>query len=221
VDGSHASSKHHTRSSGQVPAEYYINASSAAHLQTNKQVEHANGLILQGMKTRIFHDLEAKGRNWHKEMPLVLWALWTNVNRAIRDTPLHLVYEADAVLPPEFFLKSARAAHFNEENQAEARELDSNLLEQKRNTTLANVWKYQESLKHYYKKSVLPRELDIGDLMLKKDIRTKGKHKFSSLWEGPFIIVYITSPSAYVVAEVDDGMLPNTWNADQLHKYYA
>jgi hypothetical protein len=76
-------------------------------------------------------------------------------------------------------------------------------------------------LKHYYKKSVLPRELDIEDLMLKKDICTKGKHKFSSLWEEPFIIVYITSPSAYVVAEVDDGMLPNTWNADQLHKYYA
>jgi hypothetical protein len=26
---------------------------------------------------------------------------------------------------------------------------------------------------------------------------------------------------AYVLAEVDGGMLPNTWNADQLRKYYA
>jgi hypothetical protein len=71
-------------------------------------------------------------------------------------------------------------AHFNEENQAEVRELDSNLLEERHNTALANVQKYQESLKKYYNKSVVQRELNIGDLVLKKDIRTKDKHKFSS-----------------------------------------
>jgi hypothetical protein len=43
--------------------------SSATHPQTNEQVEQANGLILQGMKTRMFHDLEAKGKNWHMELP--------------------------------------------------------------------------------------------------------------------------------------------------------
>jgi transposase InsO family protein len=64
-------------------------ASSAAHPKTNRQVEHLNGLILQGMKIRMFHDLEAKGRNWHKKLPSVLWALLTNVNRATRDTPFH------------------------------------------------------------------------------------------------------------------------------------
>jgi hypothetical protein len=51
------------------------------------------------------------------------------------------VYRADVVLPPEIFLKSARVAYFNEENQAEARELDFNLLEEKRNNSLANVQK--------------------------------------------------------------------------------
>jgi transposase InsO family protein len=40
--------------------------SSAAHPQMNGQVKRANGLILQGMKTRIFHDLEARGKNCHK-----------------------------------------------------------------------------------------------------------------------------------------------------------
>jgi hypothetical protein len=111
-------------------------------------------------------------------------------------------------------------AYFNDD-QAEVRELDSNLLEEKRNTTLANVQKYQESLKRYYNKSVVSRELDIGDLVLKKDIHTKDKHKFSSSWEGPFIVVDIAAPGTYVLAEVDGGMLPNTWNADQLCKSYA
>jgi hypothetical protein len=135
------------------------------------------------MKTRMFHDLEARGKNWHKELPSVLWALHTNINRATRDAPFNLVYEADAVLPLEIYLESSRMAHFNTEDQAEARELDSNLLEERCNTVLANVQKYQESLKRYYNKSVIQRELNIGDIVLKKDICTKDKHKFSSPWE--------------------------------------
>jgi hypothetical protein len=56
---------------------------------------------------------------------------------------------------------------------------------------------------------------------LKKDICTKNKHKFSSPCEGPFIIVDIVAPGAYELAEVDGGMLSDTWNTDQLCKYYA
>jgi hypothetical protein len=70
----------------------------------NGQVERANRLILQGMKARMFHDLEAKGRNWHKELPSILWALHTNINKATKDTLFHIVYGANAVLSPEIFL---------------------------------------------------------------------------------------------------------------------
>jgi hypothetical protein len=99
--------------------------------------------------------------------------------------------------------------------------MDSILLEERRNTTLINVQKYQESLKKYYNKSVVQWKLNIGDLVLKKNIRTWDKHKFSSPWEGPFIIVDVAAPRAYVLVEVDGAMLPNTWNVDQLHKYYV
>jgi transposase InsO family protein len=103
--------------------------SSAAHPQTNGQVECINRLFLQGMQTRMFQDMDAKGKNWHKELPSVLWALRTNINRAARDMPFSLVYGAEAVLPPEIYLKSDSVAYFNPEDQAEARELDANLLE--------------------------------------------------------------------------------------------
>jgi hypothetical protein len=125
------------------------------------------------------------------------------------------------VLAPEIYPGSTRVTHFKAEDQAEARELHSNLLEERRNTTLINVQKYQESLKRYYNKSVIQRELNIRDLVLKKYIRTKDKHKFSLPWEGPFIIVNIATLGAYVLAEVDGGMLPNIWNANQLRKYYV
>jgi hypothetical protein len=56
---------------------------------------------------------------------------------------------------------------------------------------------------------VVQRELNIRDLVLKKDIYTKDKHKFSTPYEGPFIAVDVVAPGAYVSAEVDGGMLPN------------
>jgi hypothetical protein len=85
-------------------------------------------------------------------------------------------------------------------------ELDANLLEERRNTMLSNVRKYQVALKRYYNKCVVQRGLYVGDLVLKKDIHTKDKHKFSSPWEGPFIVVDVVAPGAYVLAEVDCGM---------------
>jgi hypothetical protein len=62
----------------------------------------------------MFHDL-VRDRNWHKELPSVLLALRTNVNRATRDMPFNLVYGADAVLPPKICLESARVKHFDSE----------------------------------------------------------------------------------------------------------
>jgi hypothetical protein len=61
----------------------------------------------------------------------VLWALRTNVNRATRDTSFNLVYGVDVILPPKIYLESARVAHFDSEHQAEARELDYDLLEER------------------------------------------------------------------------------------------
>jgi hypothetical protein len=88
----------------------------------------------------MFHDLEEKGKNWHKELPLMLGALWTNINRAIKDTLFHLVYRADAVQH-----ESAWVAQFSEEDKNEVRELDSSLIEEKHNKALANMQKYQGS----------------------------------------------------------------------------
>jgi hypothetical protein len=122
--------------------------------------------------------LEARCRNWHKELASVLWALRTNINKATRDTPFNLVYEAQSVLLPEIYLKSARMAHFNAEDQTEARELDANLLEEMCNTALSNVHKYQVFLKKYYNKIMVQTELNIEDLELKKDIRTKDGTSF-------------------------------------------
>ncbi|XP_039808242.1 uncharacterized protein LOC120672023, partial [Panicum virgatum] len=54
-----------------------VDWSAMAHPQTNGQVERANGMILQGLKPRIFNKLNKFGRRWLTELPSVIWSLRT------------------------------------------------------------------------------------------------------------------------------------------------
>jgi hypothetical protein len=66
---------------------------------TNGQVERANGMILQGLKPRIYNDLNKFGKRWIKELPSVVWSLRMTPSRATGFSPFFLVYGAEAILP--------------------------------------------------------------------------------------------------------------------------
>jgi hypothetical protein len=70
-----------------------------AHPMTNGQVERANGMILQGLKTRIYNDLHKFSKRWMKELPSVVWSLRTMPSRATGFTPFFLVYGAEPSCP--------------------------------------------------------------------------------------------------------------------------
>jgi hypothetical protein len=65
---------------------------------TNGQVERANGMILQGLKPRIYNDLNKFGKRWMKELPSVVWSLRTTPSHATGFTPFFLVYGTEAVV---------------------------------------------------------------------------------------------------------------------------
>jgi hypothetical protein len=58
-------------------------------------------MILQGLKPRIFNDLNKLGRRWLVELPLVIWSLRTTPSRATGFTPFFLVYGVEAILPTD------------------------------------------------------------------------------------------------------------------------
>jgi ribonuclease HI/transposase InsO family protein len=68
-----------------------VDWAAVAHPQTNGQVERANGMILQGLKPRIFDRLNKSGRKWLQELPAVVWSLRTTPSRATGLTPFFLV----------------------------------------------------------------------------------------------------------------------------------
>jgi transposase InsO family protein len=76
-----------------------VDWAAVAHPMTNGQVERANGMILQGLKPRIYNNLNKFGKRWMKELPSVVWSLRTTPSRATGFTPFFLVYGVEAVLP--------------------------------------------------------------------------------------------------------------------------
>jgi transposase InsO family protein len=64
-----------------------IDYASVAHPEANGQVERANGLILAGLKPRLYEELEDYGSKWIEELPKVVWELHTQVSRATGYSP--------------------------------------------------------------------------------------------------------------------------------------
>jgi hypothetical protein len=50
---------------------------SVAHPRANGQVERANGLIIDGLKKRLYDANTKKGGKWIHELPHVIWGLRT------------------------------------------------------------------------------------------------------------------------------------------------
>jgi transposase InsO family protein len=92
-----------------------VNWASVAHPQTNGQVEQANGMILQGLKPRIFNRLNKFGKRWVEEIPSVIWSLRTTPSRATGFSPFFLVYGAEAVLPTDLEYGSPRLKAYQEQ----------------------------------------------------------------------------------------------------------
>jgi transposase InsO family protein len=134
-----------------------INYASVSHPQNNGQVEHSNGMILQGLKPRIIDRLKPYARKWVKELPLVLWALRTTPSRATCHTPFSLVYGSEAMLPTEVEHKSFRVQHFNEERSNDSRVDDLTKLEELREAAVIQLAKHQHAMWQYHARNVCSR----------------------------------------------------------------
>jgi hypothetical protein len=91
-----------------------INYASVTHPEANGQVERANGLILAGLKPRLYEELEDYGSKWIDKLPKVVWGLRTQVSRAIGYSPF-LVYGSETVLPADLIWTSPKIEQYKEE----------------------------------------------------------------------------------------------------------
>jgi transposase InsO family protein len=153
-----------------------VDWAAIAHPMTNGQVERANGMILQGLKPRIYNDLNKFGKRWMKEPPSVVWSLRTTPSRATGFTPFFLVYGAEAILPTDLEYGSPRTRAYDDRSNQTSREDSLDQLEEARDMALLHSARYQQSLRRYHARGVRSRDLQVGDLVLRLRQDSRGRH---------------------------------------------
>jgi transposase InsO family protein len=193
---------------------------AVAHLKTNGQVERANGMILQGLKPRIFKRLDNFRGRWVAELPSVLWSLRTTPCRATGFTPFFMVHGFEAVLPTDIDYGSPRVRAYTEEENQVALVDAIDQLDEARDVALLRCAKYQQALRRYHERNVLPCEFHVGDLVLRQVQGNKDRRKLSPPWEGPFIIHEVLRLGTYKIQYEDGRVVSNAWNIEHVRPFY-
>nr|CAB3453328.1 unnamed protein product [Digitaria exilis] len=180
-----------------------VSWAAVAHPRTNRQVERANGMILQGLKPRIFNRLVKRihklGAKWWRSYPPSCGG--TNFS------PFYMVYGSEAILPTDVDYGSPRVQAFDEEANTTNLENAADQLEEAREVAVAHSAKYQQGSRRYHTQRVRGRAFQVGDLL-------------SPPWEGPYTIVRVLRPGSYKLAMPDGTHISNAWNIEQLRRFY-
>jgi transposase InsO family protein len=131
-----------------------VDWAAVAHPMTNGQVERANGMLLQGLKPRIYNDLNKFGKRWMKELPSVVWSLRTTPSRAMGFSLFFLVYGAEAILPTDLEYGSSRTRAYDDQSNQTSREDSLDQLEEARDMALLHSARYQQSMRRYHARGV-------------------------------------------------------------------
>jgi hypothetical protein len=170
---------------------------SVAHPSVNGQVERANGLIIDGLKKRLYDANTKKGGKWIHELPQVIWGLRTQPSKATGQTPFFLVYGFEVILPADIMWKSPRVEMYKEGEADEARQLELDSVEEARCSALVQSARYLQGIRRYHDRNIKERSFSIGDLVLRRVQDESSLHKLNSRWEGPFIVKRVTRPGSY------------------------
>jgi hypothetical protein len=117
--------------------------------------------------------------------------------------------------------ESPAVEQYGEGISEDSRRVDIDGLEEAHCTALFQSARYLEGIRCYHDRNVKERSFNIGDLVLRRIQNTKGLHKPSSLWEGPFTVAKVTGPDSYRLQTLEGEDISNSWNVDQLCRFYA
>lgn len=72
-----------------------------------------------------------------------------------------------------------------------------------------------------HSKNVIKREFEVGDLVLWRNQKDSEEGKLAANWDGPYRIRMKTGTGAYGLEDLHQNIIPRTWNAEKLKKYYT
>jgi hypothetical protein len=130
------------------------------------------------------------------------------------------VYGSEAVLPTDLAFGPPRTQHYEEGTAEETRKVDLDSIEEHRVAVLMRHTRHEQQLRRYHDRNVCERSFNMGDLVLRRIQDTKGMHKLSAPWEGPFIVMEVIGPVTYRFQWADGQGVLNVWNIEHLRCFY-
>jgi hypothetical protein len=124
------------------------------------------------------------------------------------------------MLPTDVEYGSPRLKAYNEKNNDATREDALDQFEEARDVALLHSARYQQSLRCYHDKHVHRRDLNVGDLVLRRSQNNKGQHKLTPPEEGPYIIAEVLKPGTYKLSNEKGEIFTNAWNIEQLCRFF-
>ena len=146
--------------------------------------------------------------------------LCTQASRSTGVSPYFLVYGLEAILAVDIAFQAPRVENYDEEQVAVVRTEDVDRTEEERLITCVHTAKYLEGLRRYYNRNIKGHSFAIGDLVVHRKQKTKGMHKLSSPWEGPYIVKEVTRLGSYRLCDLDGINVPNSWHIEHLIRFY-
>ncbi|KAJ1393178.1 Ribonuclease H superfamily [Sesbania bispinosa] len=159
-------------------------------------------------------------RDWAAYLPLALWAYRTTKHGSTKATPFSLVYGAEAVLPAEVIVPSARMVL----GKGVPREIAVEGVEEDRNKAEDELIKHHRRLTLAYEKLVRPRMLHEGEFVLKATnavMRKQHTSKWAPNWEGPCVVKEAYDNGYCMLLDPEDERVIGPVNFKYVKKYYA
>jgi hypothetical protein len=139
---------------------------SVAHPRASGQVEHANVMILDKLKKRLYDKNNKKGGKWIHEISSVVWGLHTQPSKTTGQSPFFLIYGSEAILPADVMWQFPRLEMYEEGEAEDARHLELDSAEEVRCNVLLQSARYLQGVRRYHDRNIQERSSNVGDLVL-------------------------------------------------------
>jgi hypothetical protein len=193
-----------------------IHFASVRHLESNRLVERANGIIMTGIMKLIFNQSRGK---WSDELIKVVWIHNTTISRSTGFTPFKLLFGDEAITTEEAKAGSIRAAA-SAEDEADYH-VAKDTIEGTRLQVVKNINKYQAETIKWRDRKVRLKNIKPGHLVRWRVANADTVGKLQLKWEGSFLVVSSSRTGSYRLKDMDDNDIPRSWNADKLGRYYV
>ncbi|XP_074266990.1 uncharacterized protein LOC141590289 [Silene latifolia] len=133
-------------------------------------------------------------------------------------TPYSLVYDCEAVIPPEVHVPTSRYSLNNIEANADLMQDSLVLTEELGDSAKFRIASYQQTVTKSYNMNVKIIVFREGNLVLRKvfpNKKEKSADKLSPVWEGPYLIDSIVGQGAYRLQTIEGEVIPRSWNVEE------